>query len=91
MEVGLFSIAEAAEAAGLSVKTIRYDEDIGPIRKARRHDGNARTGGNRLYAGAEIGRLRFINHARMLDLGLGDVGALHAIADEQGVPRRPTR
>ena len=86
MEVRQLSIGEAAEAAGLSVKTIRYYEEIGLIPKARRHDGNARTGGNRVYTEADIGRLRFINHARMLDLGLDDIRDLLAIADKQGCP-----
>ncbi len=86
MDVRQLSIGEAAKAAGLSVKTIRYYEEIGLIPKARRHDGNARTGGNRVYTEADIGRLRFINHARMLDLGLDDIRALLAIADEQGCP-----
>ena len=76
------SIGKAAKAAGVSVKTIRYYEELGLIPKAQRHDSNARTGGNRLYSEIDIGRLRFIHHARMLDLGLDDIHALVAIAEE---------
>jgi len=77
------SIGQAAKATGLSVKTIRYYEELSLIPKAQRHDSGSRTGGNRLFTEAEIGRLRFIHHARMLDLGLEDIRALVAI-DEEG-------
>ena len=70
----------------MSIKTIRYYEEIELIPKAERHDGNARTGGNRVYSEADIGRLRFIHHARMLDLNLNDIRELLAIVDEQGCP-----
>ena len=86
MDVHVFSIGEAAEASGLTVKTIRYYEEAGLIPKAARHDASARTGGNRLYGQADIGRLRFIHHARMLDLSLGDIGDLLEIFGKQGCP-----
>ena len=81
-----FSIGEAAKATGLTVKTIRYYEQIGLIPKARRHDGAARTGGNRLYSEADVGRMRFIHHARLIDLSLDDIRQLLTIADERGCP-----
>ncbi len=80
------SIGDAAKASGLAVKTIRYYEQLGLIPKAPRHDSNARTGGNRYYTEAEIGRLRFIYHARALNLGLDDIRALLAVAEERGCP-----
>ena len=86
MDDRVFSIGEAAEASGLTVKTIRYYEQAGVIPKAARHDSNARTGGNRLYGEADVGRLKFISHARMLDLSLGDIGELLGIVGEQGCP-----
>ena len=86
MEGKQLSIGEAAKATGVSIKTIRYYEEIGLIPKAVRHDGNARTGGNRVYSEADIGRLRFIHHGRMLDLNLNDIRELLAIVDEQGCP-----
>lgn len=70
------SIGEAARETGVSVRTIRYYECIGLIPPARRHDSLARTGGNRLFDAADIGRLKFIHHARMLELGLDEIRAL---------------
>ena len=74
MDVHVFSIGEAAEASGLTVKTIRYYEEAGLIPKAARHDASARTGGNRLYGQADIGRLRFIHHERLPAPSLGGIG-----------------
>lgn len=70
------SIGEAARETGLSVKTIRHYERIGLIPPARRHDSFAHTGGNRLFDEVDIGRLRFIHHARMFELGLDEIRAL---------------
>ena len=46
MEVQELSIGEAANATGLSVKTIRYYEEIGLIPEAQRRNTGAHTGGN---------------------------------------------
>ena len=70
------TIGQAAEAAGLSVRTIRYYESIGLIPKPPRHDQGARTGGNRMYGDTDIGRMKFIHHARTLDLSLDDIREL---------------
>jgi len=75
------SISEAARAAGVSAKTIRYYEQIGLIPKAPRHARAARTGGDRVYSEAAVGRLRFIRHARLVDLSLDDVRELLKISD----------
>ena len=79
---GLYSIGEAAEATGLSVKAIRHYEEVGLIPRPRRHDGNARTGGNRLYTESELAKLRFVRQARHLDLGLDEIRRLLEIAEE---------
>ena len=76
-----FSIGTAAEASGLTAKTIRYYEQIGLIPPARRGNEAARTGGNRVYTESDLDRLRFIRNARLLDLGLDDVRDLLAAAD----------
>jgi len=81
-----FSIGEAAQAADLPVKTLRYYEQIGMMPKVRRTNGGARTGGHRLYTEADVGRLRFIRHARLLGLPLSDVRELAALADGKGCP-----
>jgi MerR family copper efflux transcriptional regulator len=81
MEGETLSIKDAAAASGLSAKTIRYYEDIGLIPKAQRSNPDARTGGDRVYDAADVGRLRFICHARMLDLGLDAVRDLLKLAE----------
>lgn len=79
------SIGDAARAAGLSAKTIRYYEQVGLIPKAPRRPGAAHTRGDRIYSEADVGRLRFIRQARMVDLGLDDIRELLKIS-EAGCP-----
>ena len=79
-------IGEAARASGLTVKTIRYYEQIGLIPKAARRNKGAHTGGDRVYDEADVGRLRYIHHARLLGLGLADIRELLALADGKGCP-----
>lgn len=84
MTVRGYKIGGAAEASGLTVKTIHYYEQIGLIPRAQRRNSGAHTGGNRVYSEADVGRLRFIYHARLLGLGLADIRELLALADGQG-------
>ncbi len=84
----LLLIGDAAKATGLTVKTIRYYEEIGLIPKAGRTNGGAHTGGHRVYTEAEVGRLRFIHHARLFGLSLSDIRELLALADGKGCPSR---
>lgn len=86
MNTRSFSIGEAARSSGLTVKTIRYYEEIGLIPKAGRTNGGAHTGGHRVYTEAEVGRLRFICHARLFGLRLSDIRKLLALADGKGCP-----
>jgi DNA-binding transcriptional MerR regulator len=81
-----FSIGEAAKSSGLTVKTIRYYEEIGLIPKAGRTNGGPHTGGHRVYTEAEVGRLSFIRHARLFGLRLFDIRELLALADGKGCP-----
>ncbi len=83
-----FSIGQAAEASGLPVKTIRYYEEIGLIPQAMRTNGSARGGGHRIYSDADVGRLRFIHHARLFGLSLADIRELLALAEGKGCPSR---
>jgi DNA-binding transcriptional MerR regulator len=85
MEGETLSIGGAAAASGLSAKTIRYYEDVGLIPKARRSNTDARTGGDRVYDGTDVSRLRFIRHARLLGLGLEAIRDLLKLA-EYGCP-----
>ena len=86
MDVRGYKIGDAAEASGLTVKTIHYYEQIGLIPRAQRRNSGAHTGGNRVYGEADVGRLRFIYHARLLGLGLPDIRTLLALADGKGCP-----
>lgn len=80
-QTGIYSIGEAARAAGLTAKTVRYYESIGLIPKAVRRAAAAGTQGGRLYSEADVGRLRFIRQAREVDLGLPEIRQLLKIAD----------
>ena len=85
-----FSIGEAAKASELSVKAIRYYEEIGLIPKADRTDGGLHTSGHRVYTAADVRRLRLINHARLLGLSLADIRQILAVADGRGcLSRQP--
>ena len=76
MDQDTLTIGEAARASGLSVKAIRYYEEIGLTPRATRRNGAARTGGHRLYTPGDVRRLRFIRHGRLLGLSLDEVGEL---------------
>ena len=76
MDQDTFTIGEAAKASGLSVKAIRYYEEIGLIPRAARRNGAARSGGHRLFEGGAVRRLRFIRHSRLLGLSLDEVREL---------------
>ncbi len=86
MNVRGYKIGDAAAASGLTVKTIHYYEQIGLIPRAQRRNSGAHTGGNRVYGEADVGRLRFVYHARLLGLGLADIRELLALADGKGCP-----
>jgi DNA-binding transcriptional MerR regulator len=81
-----YSIGEAARAAGVSIKAIRYYEEIGLIPRTRRRANGGRGAGHRVFTAADVGRLRFIHYARALGVGLPEVRKLVAIAEEQGCP-----
>lgn len=58
------NIGQAAERAGLPTKTIRYYEDIGLLKPARRANGF------RDYADRDVHQLRFIARARGLGFSI---------------------
>jgi MerR family transcriptional regulator, copper efflux regulator len=65
------NIGEAATAAGLPAKTIRYYESIGLLPPPPRSDGNYR-----VYSEREVATLRFIQRARQLGFPLQEIGNL---------------
>lgn len=82
------SIGAAARATELSVKAIRYYEEIGLIPQVTRTHGGMHAKGQRRYTAAEVGRLRFIRRARLLGLSLPDIRQLLAASGRSGCPSR---
>ncbi len=71
------NIGEAARESGLPAKTIRYYEDIGLVRPARRDNGY------RDYGAADIHRLRFIQRSRGLGFSIEDCRHLLSLYDDK--------
>jgi DNA-binding transcriptional MerR regulator len=71
-------IGELAERTGTSAPTIRYYEDIGLLRRARRQAGN-----QRVYGRDDVERLTFIRRCRAFDFSIEQVRALVALLDDR--------
>jgi MerR family transcriptional regulator, copper efflux regulator len=71
------NIKQAAEAAGLPPKTIRYYEQIGLIRPARSANGY------RDFTATDVHNLAFIARARALGFSIEDCRALLALYGDQ--------
>lgn len=72
------NIGDAAERSGLPKKTIRYYEDIGLLRPARRDNGF------RDYGDREVHELRFIARARGLGFSVEECRHLLALYRDEG-------
>jgi Cu(I)-responsive transcriptional regulator len=68
------TIGEAAERSGLAAKTIRFYEQIGLVRPARRRDN-----GYRVYGADDLHMLRFVERARRLGFSVEDCRQLLAL------------
>ena len=79
------TIGKLAEASGVGIDTVRFYERTGLIRKPARS-----AAGYRLYAAAEISRLRFIRRAKGLGFSLEEIAELLRLNDGQG-PRASVR
>lgn len=71
------NIGEAAERAGLPVKTLRYYEEIGLIAPGRQPNGY------RAYGEAEVHKLRFLQRARGLGFSIEDCRALLSLYEDR--------
>jgi len=76
MSHGERSIGQAAVETGVKVPTIRYYEAIGLLPAPPRSEGN-----RRLYAEADIRRLKFIRHARELGFEIEPIRTLLGLQD----------
>ena len=77
MSHSTFTIGEFAQHAGLNPKTIRYYEEIGLLPPPPRNEA-----GYRLYSEEDLTRLRFVQRAKLLGLGLAEVKQLADYADD---------
>jgi len=70
------NISQAAKAAGLPAKTIRYYEDIGLVRPDRSDNGY------RSFSDTQLHKLRFLARARALGFAIEDCRALLALYED---------
>ena len=75
---GLVPIGRLAREAGVSTRTVRYYEEIGLLRTARRF-----AGGRRVFDGDALVRLRFIGRLKRLGFSLDEVAELNAVFELQ--------
>jgi len=71
------NIGDAAGRTGLPAKTIRYYEEIGLVRPARRRNGY------RDYGEAELHKLAFLRRARSLGFSVADCRALLSLYEDR--------
>ncbi|MDO6459734.1 Cu(I)-responsive transcriptional regulator [Granulosicoccaceae sp. 1_MG-2023] len=70
------NISEAADAAGLPVKTVRYYDDIGLVVADRSSNGY------RNYSDNHVNRLRFLQRSRSLGFSIEDCRSLLSLYDD---------
>ena len=73
------NIGAASERSGLPAKTIRYYEEVGLVRPAKRQDNHYRD-----YDDTDVHRLRFIQRARGLGFSVEECRELLALYDDKG-------
>ncbi|QPQ55151.1 MerR family DNA-binding protein [Allosphingosinicella flava] len=73
------TIGQAAQAAGLPVKTVRYYADIGLVVP----EGRAASG-YRIYGTVEVGRLAFVRRARAFGFSVEECGELLGLYQDPG-------
>jgi MerR family copper efflux transcriptional regulator len=74
---GLIQIGEVADRTGLSLRTIRYYEEVGLVVPSGRSQGRFR-----LYSPADVERLQLVKHMKPLDFSLDEMRDLLRVLDE---------
>jgi MerR family copper efflux transcriptional regulator len=77
----LFQIGEVADRVGLSLRTIRYYEEVGLVAPASRT-----VGGFRLYSEDNVGRLAVLKGMKPLGFSLSEVRELMSLLDRATSP-----
>ena len=72
----LYKIGQVSKRAGITLRTIRYYEELGLIEPAVRSQG-----GFRLYTEESIGKLRFIQGLKLLDFPLSKIREMFKIRE----------
>ena len=76
MGLGHVQIGEVADRTGLSLRTIRYYEEVGLVTPSSRT-----AGGFRLYSELDVSRLLLIKRMKPLDFSLEDMRELLGLLD----------
>lgn len=76
MGLGHVQIGEVAERTGLSLRSIRYYEEVGLVTPSSRT-----SGGFRLYSDLDVSRLLLIKRMKPLDLSLEEMREVLGILD----------
>ena len=79
-------IGEVGNAVGVDTPTIRYYESVGVLPEPERTSSGYRT-----YTSADVERLRFVNLARSLGIGLDDIRQILGLRDRGEAPCRYVR
>lgn len=75
----LLQIGEVAEQVGLSLRTVRYYEEVGLVTPSSRTEG-----GFRLYSAADVSRLALVKRMKPLGLTLEEMGELVGLIEDGG-------
>ena len=77
----LLQIGEVTDRVDLSLRTVRYYEEVGLVAPTKRTDG-----GFRLYSETDVQRLLLIKSMKAFDLTLDDMGAVLEVLDRSADP-----
>lgn len=80
---GLLQIGDVAERVDLSLRTVRYYEEVGLVTPSARSEG-----GFRLYSHHDVERLLLIKQMRPLGLTLEQIGELVDLIERSELPAR---